>query len=77
VSNPLEFDAQEETSGAHTSENDEKEEEPHSPTMDAGSNSSTSSSTPVKMRRLSDIYARCNFCVVEPKSFEQAVQEEV
>jgi Reverse transcriptase (RNA-dependent DNA polymerase) len=77
VSNPLEFDAQEETSGAHTSENDEEEEQPHSPTMDAGSNSSTSSSTPVKMRRLSDIYARCNFCVVEPESFEQAVQEEV
>jgi Reverse transcriptase (RNA-dependent DNA polymerase) len=77
VSNPLEFDAQEETSSAHTSENDEEEEQPHSPTMAAGSNSSTSSSTLVKMRRLSDIYARYNFCVVEPESFEQAVQEEV
>jgi hypothetical protein len=29
------------------------------------------------MRRLSDVYARCNFCIVERKFFEQAIQEEV
>jgi hypothetical protein len=43
--------------------------------MDVGLSSSTPSSIPVKMRRLSDVYARCNFCVVEPENFEQAIQE--
>jgi hypothetical protein len=64
-------------SGVHVSENEDEEKESFSRIMDAGSSSSTLNSTPVKMRRLSDIYARYNFYVVEPKSFEQAVQEEV
>jgi len=57
---PLEID---ETSGVHESENEdeEQEEQPFSPIMNDGSSSSTPSSTPVKMRRLSDVYARCNF----------------
>lgn len=44
-----------------------------------GSPSSSSSSppiTPKKMRSLSDVYERCNFCTIEPESFEEAVKEE-
>ena len=28
------------------------------------------------MKSLSDVYASCNFCVVEPKSFEETIKEE-
>jgi hypothetical protein len=73
----LEMNAQEEISGVHVSENEDEEEKLFSSIMDAGSSSSTPSSTPIKMRRLSDIYAHYNFYVIEPESFEQAVQEEV
>ena len=27
------------------------------------------------MKNLSEIYAQCNFCILEPKSFEEAVQD--
>jgi hypothetical protein len=41
------------------------------------SSSSTSpSSSPIRLRNLDDIYARCNFCVVEPENFEEAMKEE-
>ncbi|KAL3534237.1 hypothetical protein ACH5RR_002698 [Cinchona calisaya] len=40
------------------------------------SSSSSPTSTPKKMRRsLNDIYARCNFCVLEPENFEEANAE--
>ena len=39
-------------------------------------NSSSPSSTPRRMKSLSDVYASCNFCVVEPESFEEAIKEE-
>jgi hypothetical protein len=61
----------------YVSENKDEKEESFSSTMDVGSSSSTPNSTSIKMRRLIDVYACCNFCVVELKSFEQAVQEEV
>ena len=50
-----------------------------SPSTSHGSPSSSSSpphSSPIKMRRLEDIYERCNFCVFEPQNFEEAVKEE-
>jgi hypothetical protein len=30
----------------------------------------------MRLRNLDAIYARCNFCVVEPKNFEEAMKEE-
>ncbi|KAI3446966.1 hypothetical protein Pfo_003631, partial [Paulownia fortunei] len=36
--------------------------------------SSSTSSTPLKMRSLSDIYARCNFCTIEPKNFDETIK---
>ena len=30
----------------------------------------------MRLRNLDDIYARCNFCVVEPKNFEEAMKDE-
>jgi hypothetical protein len=30
----------------------------------------------MRLRNLDDIYARCNFCVVEPENFEEAMKEE-
>ncbi|KAJ4764255.1 polyprotein [Rhynchospora pubera] len=74
-----EDDPREGSSGASegSHEEEEEEEQPQSPTTHIGSSSSTPSSTPIRLRRLSDVYERCNFCVVEPESFEEAVQEEV
>ena len=43
----------------------------------SSSSSSSPSSTPRKMKSLSDVYARCNFCVVEPENFEEAIKLEV
>lgn len=40
------------------------------------SSSSTPSSTPIKLKDLSDIYARCNYCVVEPENFDEAIKED-
>ena len=42
----------------------------------SSSNSSSPSLTPRRMKSLSDVYASCNFCVVEPESFEEAIKEE-
>ena len=39
------------------------------------SSSSSLSSTPRKMRSLSDIYERCNFYIIEPQSFEEAIKD--
>ncbi|CAJ2638092.1 unnamed protein product [Trifolium pratense] len=41
------------------------------------SSSSSPSSTPIKLKDLSDIYARCNYCVVEPENFDEAIKEDV
>jgi len=30
----------------------------------------------MRLRNFDDIYARCNFCVVKPENFEEAVKEE-
>ena len=40
------------------------------------SSSSSSSSIPRKMRSLSDVYERCNLCIVEPQGFEEAIKDE-
>lgn len=40
------------------------------------SGSSSPSTTPIRMRELSEVYASCNFCVMEPENFEEAVQDE-
>jgi hypothetical protein len=37
--------------------------------------SPSSSSSPIRLRNLDDIYAMCNFCVVEPENFEEAMKE--
>ena len=83
---PIEDEPQKESSGQHessheeekeTEEEKEEEEQPQSPTTNAGSSPSSPSSTPVRFRRLRDIYASCNFCIVELKYFEQAVKDEV
>lgn len=76
VSIPIEEDPQEGTSGVHASNHEEKEQL-HSPTTNTKSSSSSPSSTPIRLRRLSDIYETCNFYVVEPECFEQTVREEV
>ncbi|KAM1746867.1 hypothetical protein COP1_013400 [Malus domestica] len=34
------------------------------------------SSTPVRLRSLNEVYESCNFCVVEPENFDDAVKEE-
>jgi hypothetical protein len=48
-----------------------------SPSSAPSSSSASPSSTPVKMKDLSDVYARCNFCVVEPENFEEAIKESI
>ncbi|XP_070668918.1 uncharacterized protein [Malus domestica] len=40
--------------------------------QNAISQNSTPSSTPVKLKSLSEIYVACNFCIVEPENFEEA-----
>jgi hypothetical protein len=56
----IEDDAQEgSSSGSY--ENNEEEEQQHSPTTNAGLSSSSPRSTPVRLRRLSDIYETYNF----------------
>ncbi|KAL6316066.1 hypothetical protein AAG906_015573 [Vitis piasezkii] len=40
------------------------------------SSSSSPSSTLRKMRSLSDVYERCNLCIVEPQSFEEGIKDE-
>ncbi|KAM1111108.1 hypothetical protein ACFX13_010490 [Malus domestica] len=37
------------------------------------SQGSTPSSTPVKIRTLEDIYARCHMCIIEPENYQEAV----
>jgi hypothetical protein len=48
---------------------------PSSPSSPCSSSTSQSSS-PMRLRNLDDIYARRNFCVVEPENFEETVKEE-
>ncbi|CAL9009524.1 unnamed protein product [Prunus brigantina] len=42
-----------------------------------GNNSqiSTPSSTPVKLRTLEDIYARCHMCIIEPENYQEATSD--
>jgi hypothetical protein len=42
-------------------ENDKKKEQSHSPITNTGPSSSSLSSTPIRLRRLSDIYETCIF----------------
>jgi hypothetical protein len=44
--------------------------------LSSPSSQSSSSTSPMRLRNLDDIYARCNFCVVELENFEEAVKEE-
>ena len=61
------------------SANEEEREEDSSPatTTPSSPSSSTngSTSTPRKMKDLNDVYARCNFCILEPENFEEANQD--
>ncbi|CAL9003549.1 unnamed protein product [Prunus brigantina] len=43
----------------------------------SGNNSqaSTPSSTPVKLRTLEDIYARCHMCIIEPENYQEAATD--
>ncbi|CAL8115629.1 unnamed protein product [Prunus armeniaca] len=43
----------------------------------SGNNSqiSTPSSTPVKLRTLEDIYARCHMCIIEPENYQEAASD--
>jgi hypothetical protein len=47
---------------------------PSSPSSPSSSSTSPSSS-PMRLKILDDIYARCNFCVVEPENFEEVMKE--
>jgi hypothetical protein len=76
VSVQISDDAQEGSSG-DSYENDEEEEQLNSLTINVRSSSSFSSSTPVRLRKLNDIYKTYIFCFVEPEYFEQAIGVEV
>ncbi|KAM2916322.1 hypothetical protein FF1_045251 [Malus domestica] len=39
------------------------------------SQTTTPSSTPVRLRNLDKIYATCNYCVVEPETYEEAEKD--
>ncbi|XP_058185851.1 uncharacterized protein LOC131303080 [Rhododendron vialii] len=76
---------EEQGSAAHEGEDNEGSPQfsprlasPSSPRLSpsSSSSSSTPSSTPIRMRSLSDVYAQCNFCMVEPESFEEAIKNE-
>ncbi|KAG6519381.1 hypothetical protein ZIOFF_022874 [Zingiber officinale] len=47
-----------------------------SSTDPTSSNSSSPSATPKRYRSLSDIYATCNYCSIEPENFAEAIKEE-
>jgi hypothetical protein len=36
------------------------------------SQQSSPSSTPVKLKTLEDIYARCHMCIIEPENYQEA-----
>ena len=38
-------------------------------------NSATPTSTPVRLRSLTDIYARCNMCIIEPENYQEAAKD--
>lgn len=42
-----------------------------------GSQTSTLSSTPIMLKSLEDIYARCYVCIVEPESYKEAASDDV
>ena len=64
-------------------QNEENENEDLPQTSPSISPSPTSSSrsspnsTHTRMGSLSDIYATCNFCMTEPKTYKEAIYEEV
>ena len=39
------------------------------------SQQSSPSSTPIKMRSIEDIYARCHMCITEPESYQEAAED--
>ena len=47
-----------------------------SPTPPSNLSSSSSSLPPRRMRHINEVYASCNFCMVEPRNFEEAIKEE-
>ncbi|KAL6321449.1 hypothetical protein AAG906_016548 [Vitis piasezkii] len=58
-------------------EEDSPRSVPLSPSTESPTSSSSSpSSTLRKMRSLSDVYERCNLCIVEPQSFEEGIKDE-
>ena len=59
--------------------NENKRGEESSPTSCTPSSPSTSTtgstSTPKKLRSFDDVYARCKFCIIEPRNFKDANQD--
>jgi hypothetical protein len=49
---------------------------PSSTPSSPSSSSSSPSSTPIKIRSLDNVYARCNYCSIEPENFEEAFKED-
>jgi hypothetical protein len=49
---------------------------PSSTPSSPSSSSSSPSSTPIKIRSLDNVYARCNYCAIEPENFEEAFKED-
>ncbi|KAM1485555.1 hypothetical protein TB1_036396 [Malus domestica] len=70
---PIETSVQEEVT-----DNGDIQGTPHQATMSPQSSQSqttTPSSTPVRLRNLDEIYATCNYCVVEPETYEEAEKD--
>lgn len=45
--------------------------------LESISQNSTPSSTPVKLKSMEDIYARCRMCIIKPKNYHEAAQDKV
>ncbi|CAL9003035.1 unnamed protein product [Prunus brigantina] len=65
----------------------EREEEPSDSSLsqeeiseeghaDSDSGSHDVDHTPLKYKSIAEVYARCNLCIIEPKTFEEAVKDE-
>ena len=70
----------EEIHDAQNEENEDEDSPQTSPSVSlspTSNSSSSSNSTLTRMRSLSDIYATNNFCMIEPKTYEEAIHEEV
>ena len=55
--------------------NDSGNEESIGSLSKSSSKQSTTSSTPIKMRSIEDIYARCHMCITEPERYQEVAED--